>query len=173
MTTPAPEAPAVAEQSELAEALRLARRELKLARGRQEIAEETLQQVRRQRAALRDQVRLNSDALADLLSERYWAGQRRAGFVGRLRPGLVGGEEEELVAAIEASDLFDGGWYLRRRPDAVRASLSPALHYLRIGARDGAEPGPRFDTEQYLHDHPEARDSDLPALLHHLRGAGG
>ena len=77
------------------------------------------------------------------------------------------------MAAIEASDLFDGGWYLRHQPDAVAQLLSPALHYLTDRRRDGAEPGPRFDTEQYLHDHPEARDSDLPPLLHHLRRAGG
>jgi hypothetical protein len=161
------------ELAELTEALRLARRELKLARGRQEAAEETLQQVRRQRAALRDQVRVSSDALAQLLSERYWEGQRAGGLVGLLRPGRDDvNAEREQVAAVEASDLFDAGWYLRQRPDAVRELLSPAAHYVRIGARDGAEPGPRFDTKQYLRDHPEARDSDLAPLLHHLRHAG-
>ena len=152
---------------ELAEELRLARRELKLARGRQEAAEETLQQVRRQRGALRDQSRLFSSALAQLLSERYWADQRPSLAV-RLLAGRDESGERAMVAAIEASDLFDGGWYLRQHPDAVREPLSPAVHYLRVGARDGAEPGPRFDSEQYLKDHPEARDSDLPPLLHHL-----
>lgn len=160
-----------AETAELSESLRLARRELKLARGRQEAAEETLQQVRRQRAALREQSRLCSDALAQLLSERYWSDQRR-GLASRLRPGRDEGTERDQVAAIEASDLFDGGWYLRQHPEAVRDLVSPAAHYLRTGADAGAEPGPRFDTEQYLLDHPQARDSDLPPLLHHLRRAG-
>jgi hypothetical protein len=161
----------VDEAAELTEALRLARRELKLARGRQEAAEETLQTVRRQRAALREQTRRSSEALARLLSERYWAAGRRSGLAGRLLPGREDTEHQQ-VAAIEASDLFDGGWYLRQRSDAVRDLVSPALHYLRTGAREGAEPGPRFDTPQYLLDHPDARASDLPPLLHHLDELG-
>ena len=164
------------EVAELTEALRLARRELKLSRGRQEAAEETLQQVRRQRAALREQARLCSEVLARVLSERYWAEQRR-GIPGRLAnrllPGHDDADERDLVATIEASDLFDGAWYLRRYPDAARALLSPAVHYLRTGAGEGAEPGPRFDTEQYLADHPGARDSGLPPLVHHDRRREG
>jgi hypothetical protein len=153
---------------DLAESLRLARRELKLARISQESAEETLQRVRRQRAALRDQVRACSDALARLLSEQYWAAQP-SGLAGKLRPGRdASAIERAHVAAVEASELFDGGWYLRHQLEAVRELVSPALHYVRTAARSGAEPGPAFDTEQYLRDHPDARDSDLPALVHHL-----
>jgi hypothetical protein len=155
------------DEAELREALRLARRELKLARGRQEVAEEAIQRVRRQRAALRRQVRSSTDALARLLSERYWA-EQPSGLAARLRPGGDGaGAERARVAAVEASGLFDGGWYLRHRPDAVRDLVSPALHYVRI-TDNRADPGPDFDTQAYLEDHPEARGSDLPALLHHL-----
>ena len=160
------------ELTELTESLRLARRELKLAHGRQEVAEETLQKVRRQRAAVREQARLSSEALARVLSERYWAEHGR-GALARLLPGRDDANERDRVAAIEASDLFDGGWYLRQNPDAVRQLVSPAVHYLRTGGRDGAEPGPKFDTLKFLEDHPEARDSDLPPLLHHLRRTGG
>ncbi len=157
---------------ELSESLRLARRELKLSHGRQEAAEEKLQRTRRQRAAVRTQARLCSEALARLLSERYWADQPR-GLAGRLLPGRGDALEREQVAAIEASDLFDGGWYLRENPDAVRALVSPAVHYLRTGARQGAEPGPHFDSDKYLEDHPEARAGDLPPLLDHLRRVDG
>src|SRR5690349_9636459 len=98
------------DERELREALRLARRELKLARGRQEVAEETIQRVRRQRAALRRQVRVSTDALAQLLSERYWAAQPR-GLAGWLRRGDdAAAVERAQVAAVESSDLFDGGW---------------------------------------------------------------
>lgn len=158
--------------AELTEALRLARRELKLARSRQEAAEETLQRTRRQRAAAREQARLSSEALARLLSERYWAGRRR-GLAGRLLPGGDHATEREQVAQIEASDLFDAAWYLRQHPDAVRDLVSPAVHYLRTGARRGAEPGPGFDSEKYVEDHPDARDSGLPPLLDLLRRADG
>lgn len=159
------------DEAELREALRLARRELKLARGRQEVAEEAIQRVRRQRAALRRQVRASTDALARLLSERYWADQPSGlagGLVGRLRPGHEEAAlERARVAAVEASDLFDGGWYLRHQPEAVRNLISPALHYVRT-TDNSANPGPDFDTQAYLEDHPEARRGDLPALLHHL-----
>jgi hypothetical protein len=152
----------------LTESLRLARRELKLAHGRQEAAEEALGRVRRERAALRRQVRASTDALARLLSERYWA-EQPTGLVGRLRPGSERDAlERARVAAVEASGLFDGGWYLRQRPDAVRDLVPPALHYVRTAAETGAEPGPDFDTAAYLEEHPEARHGDLPALLHHL-----
>jgi hypothetical protein len=155
------------DEASLREALRLARRELKLARGRQEIAEEAIQRVRRQRAALRRQVRASTDALARLLSERYWADQPSA-LTRRLRPGGdAAAVERAQVAAVEASDLFDGGWYLRHQPAAVRDLVSPALHYVRV-TDYSAEPGPDFDTQSYLEDHPEARRSNLPALLHYL-----
>jgi hypothetical protein len=159
--------------AELSESLRLARRELTLARRQQESAAEKLQAVRRERARLRQQVGLLSDALAALLSERYWEneGAPRSRRLGRSRLG--GTTERELVAEVEASDLFDGGWYLRQNTDALEKRLSPALHYVRIGSRKGAEPGPRFDTEGYLRDHPTAVDSGLPPLVHHLRHAGG
>jgi hypothetical protein len=153
---------------DLAESLRLARRELKFARGRQEAAEETLQRVRRQRAALREHLRSCTDVLATLLSEQYWSAQP-SGLAGRLRPGRdASATERARVAAVEASDLFDGGWYLRHQPEAVRDRISPALHYVRTAADSRADPGPAFDTQQYLEDHPDARRSELPALLHHL-----
>jgi hypothetical protein len=161
-------APDPAETAELTEALRLARRAVKLSHDRQESAEETLQRVRRERAGLREQTRLFADALARLLSERYWASQSGGGPAARLRRGRGDATERDRVAAVEASDLFDGGWYLRHQPDAVRELMSPALHYVRTAAERKADPGPRFDTSKYLKDHPEVRDSDLPALLHHL-----
>jgi chromosome segregation ATPase len=43
-------------EHELTEALRLARRELKLARGKQEAAEEKLQRVRRERQVLQGRI---------------------------------------------------------------------------------------------------------------------
>jgi O-antigen biosynthesis protein len=156
-------------EAELLEALRLARRELKLARTRQEVAEERLQRVRRERAALRGQLALFSGTLATLLSERYWKSQR-AGLMSRVRrAGEVSEAERDMVAAVEASDLFDGAWYLRQQPDVVRDQVSPALHYVRTAADTRVDPGPDFDTRAYIEEHPDARGSDLPALVHRLR----
>ena len=154
--------------TELTESLRLSRRELKLVRGRQELSAETLQRVRRQRAALGKQVDLFSDMLAALLSEQYWAAQPapRRGLLG---PSRGRTDEQDLVAEVEASDLFDGGWYLRQHPEVAEARLSPALDYVRTGHAAGREPGPRFDTARYLREHPDAARSDVPPLVHHLR----
>jgi hypothetical protein len=118
-------------------------------------------------------VKLSTDILARVLSERYWATQP-AGLAARLRRGgQEAATEREVVAQIEASDLFDGGWYLRQQPDAVRARLSPAVHYVRIGAGTGAEPGPDFDTRSYLEEHPEVLGGRLAAVLHRIRSGDG
>ena len=78
------------------------------------------------------------------------------------------------MAEIEASDLFDGGWYLRQHPDAVGELLSPAVHYLRTGARRRRSSPARASTpSSTCDDHPDARDSDLPPLLHHVRRTAG
>jgi hypothetical protein len=154
--------------TELTESLRLSRRELKLVRLQQELSAETLQRVRRQRAGLGKQVDLFSDLLAALLSEQYWGTQRSR---RRSRRGYTNGrtDEQALVAEVEASDLFDGGWYLRQHPEVAEARLSPALDYVRTGHAAGREPGPRFDTARYLSEHPDAARSDVPPLVHHLR----
>jgi hypothetical protein len=143
--------------SELAASLRLARRELKLVRRQQEEDREALQ-------ALRRQVHVFSQALAELLGARYRESAPQA-------PESEGPDASEaaLVAEVEASELFDAAWYLRRHPEIAEAGLSPAQHYVRTGAADGHEPGPRFDTARYLTDHPDARDAEVPPLVHHLR----
>ena len=154
----------------LTESLRLARRETKLVRGQQEVALETLQRVRRQRAALRVEVRWLADALAAQLSERYWlAEQGRRGLRGRAGRR----DEPAMVAEVEASDLFEGGWYLRQHPEIAEEGLSPGLHYVRTGAAEGFDPGTSFDSARYLREQPAARGSGLPPLVHHLRHGQG
>ena len=158
------------EVAELTEALRLARRELKLVRGQQESSLETLQRVRRQRAALRDQAQACAEALAGLLAERYWQGEGgRLARIGRTRRT----PEQELVAEVEAAEEFDAAWYLRHNLDAVADLVSPAAHYVRVGGAVGRDPGPAFDTARYLHRYPEARDASVPPLIHFLRAPRG
>lgn len=155
----------------LRESLRLAQRELKWTQIELEHQAESLQRVRRQRARLREQLDLTSEALAAVLSERYWEQARgprvaigRLARRGRSEPD---GAEADLVAEVEASALFDGAWYLRRYPDAVRDRLAPALHLVRYGNEHRLDPSERFDTGAYLAAHPDT--GGLPALVHHLR----
>ena len=151
--------------AELTESLRLARRETEAGPGQQEAAVETLQRVRRQRAAARAQVR----SLA-----RPWPGAALGALLGGPRRGLAGRGCRAATTPprgaggreIEATDLFDAGWYLRQHPDVVEDLVSPAVHYVRTGARRGAEPGPGFDSAKLRRGAPDARDSGLPPLVH-------
>jgi hypothetical protein len=151
----------------LRDALRLAQRELKWTQIEHEHQAESLQRVRRQRSRLREQLDQATEVLAEVLSERYWAdagGVRSA--LGRLA-GRGRSAEADLVAEVEASELFDGAWYLRRYPDAVRDRVAPALHLVRHGNERGLDPSERFHTGAYLAAHPDTQG--LPALVHHLR----
>ncbi len=68
---------------------------------------------------------------------------------------------------IEASGWFDAAWYRARYPD-IADEPDPALHYLRRGAAEGRDPGPRFDGPGYARRHPEAALQDVNPLLHFL-----
>ncbi len=153
----------------LRDALRLAQRELKWTQIEHEHQAEALQRVRRQRARLREQLDQATEALAEVLGERYRSetgGARSA--LGRLaRRGDA--SEADLVAEVEASELFDAAWYLRRYPEVVRDRVAPAVHLVRHGNEQGLDPSDRFATRAYLAAHPEAVASGLPALVHHLR----
>ena len=107
----------------LAEELRLARRELRLARAEQERLAERLMRTRRQRARLRKQVKVISKALARELSASYW------------RSDDAPREERELVREVEASPSFDAARYLRDNLEAARRRVSPAAHHVRAGGR--------------------------------------
>lgn len=147
-------------------ALRRAGREMKWWQIELEHTAEALQRARRQRARLREQVDQMSNVLADTLSDRYWEARATApGGVGRLLGRVRADPEADLVREVEASELFDGGWYLRSHAAAVRSGLSPALHYVRHGNGKRLDPGPRFSTADHLAKHPEVRASGVPALL--------
>jgi hypothetical protein len=153
--------------------LALARRELKWTQIEHEHQAESLQRVRRQRARLREQLEEVTEVLAEVLSERYWTqaggGRSPLGRLARRTRSETDATEADLVAEVEASDLFDGAWYLRRYPEAAQERIAPAVHLVRHGNARGLDPGERFSTGRYLADHPEAVATGLPALVHHLR----
>lgn len=153
-----------AESADARRALALAQRELKLVRTSSEHQLETLQRLRRQRARLRTQVTTVSDALAAALSDAYWAEQG----TGRRWTGRGSRDAEAaLVAEVEASRLFDGGWYVRQNLDVAEQRIAPALHLVRFGNERGLDPSEEFSTSRYLTEHPDT--GGLPALVHHLR----
>jgi len=84
--------------------------------------------------------------------------------------GFYGGNaakaEKELV---ETSLLFDGAWYVAAYPEAISKFISPAEHYLQVGAGEGRNPGPYFDTSWYLKSNPDVANADINPLVHYLR----
>lgn len=69
--------------------------------------------------------------------------------------------------------LFDNAWYLRHSPDVAKAGILPALHYMRIGDREGRSPHPLFDVRWYRERHAQHLKGWTLTMLEHfiLKGA--
>lgn len=161
------------------EDLALCRRELARERVDSEQLREQLSKTTTQRDRAVRQARLMSRHVNSLLLERdRTAEPQTPGRVLRWRRGKAthppesGGEEmARQIDMLRASDLFDGPWYLRTYPEALKSGLSPARHYLETGADQGLDPGPKFGTTRYRHEHPEVDRDGVNPLVHHLRHA--
>jgi hypothetical protein len=53
------------------------------------------------------------------------------------------------VALIEKSGLFDREYYLKQYPEVARSGIDPVVHFLNVGAKEGKNPSPYFDTIYY------------------------
>lgn len=53
------------------------------------------------------------------------------------------------IRLIRHSGLFDADYYLRQYPEVARSGMDPVVHYLEIGAMQGKNPSPYFDTVYY------------------------
>lgn len=73
------------------------------------------------------------------------------------------------VKLIKQSELFDPAWYKARYHASTGIDDDPIVHYLRIGASLGFDPGPGFSTAGYLDANPDVAESDLNPLVHYLR----
>lgn len=151
---------------------------------------ESLRQCRRELASARRELEARAEALAPLeLAERQLhdvtrildrhltkaeepAPLRRTLF--SRRPTATGPTPAELadLERIRASPLFDGPWYLQEYPKVIRTGLSPALHFLRLGAAQRKDPGPSFSVSAYLVAHPGLPKGTNP-LLHYLDSQPG
>jgi len=75
---------------------------------------------------------------------------------------------EEQLRTIAGSGQIHGKWYTESYPDVTQSGLSPAEHYLRLGAEMGRNPRRGFDTRFYLDTYPDAGESDLNPLVHYI-----
>lgn len=82
-------------------------------------------------------------------------------------------ELEQLHALVNtqqnlAEGIFDPEWYLTSYPDVRTKKFDPAWHFIRHGASEGRNPGPKFNTNFYVAAHPEVRQSGMNPLLHYI-----
>lgn len=71
------------------------------------------------------------------------------------------------VMILETSELFDAHWYARHYPQCGGSAFA-AIHYLRVGALKGYDPGPDFSTSDYYLANPDVAGARFPALAHYL-----
>lgn len=70
---------------------------------------------------------------------------------------------------LRRSALFDAAWYRATYPDVAEAGIDPVRHYLRAGAAEGRDPGPRFSARDYLARNPDVARTGMDPLVHYLR----
>ena len=85
-------------------------------------------------------------------------------FQGEMSKPMI----ESMVRRIEESEYFDSEWYCARYQDVTQLELSPAEHYIRIGARLLRDPGPDFSTAFYLITHRDVANAGVNPLWHYL-----
>lgn len=87
-------------------------------------------------------------------------------------PPLTKRAIKRQIALIEASQWFDGQWYLAQYPDIAadpKMSAKPARHYLLMGGFEGRNPCSGFDSAYYLLHNPDVVESGINPLVHYLK----
>ncbi|WP_447529186.1 glycosyltransferase [Vreelandella sp. TE19] len=79
-------------------------------------------------------------------------------------PGVYSAED-----ALQASALFDPGWYLARYVDLQSAMIEPFQHFCTVGSQEGRDPGPGFSTSGYRRRFEQPlQESGLEPWAHYL-----
>ena len=141
----------------LEKSARLRETQLRQAKAKPQALEAALEQVR-------------STEVWKVAGRSVLAATKSLGIASKWRKGRI--ERENLRRHIEllaASELFDGNWYLAAYPDVAASGIDPAQHYLRYGADEGRDPGPRFSTRKYLERHSDVAEARMNPLLHYLK----
>lgn len=75
----------------------------------------------------------------------------------------------EDVCAVQESDLFDAGWYVRKTTQPGAKLKTAAKHYVTKGARAGDAPSAGFDGSAYHEMNPDVMSAGFNPLLHYIR----
>jgi hypothetical protein len=90
---------------------------------------------------------------------------RKRTFALKLTPRPL--RKRKLVRQLVRSGLFDPNWYSAQYAEIKYCGLTPAMHYLEKGFRQGYFPNPLFDTRWYLQRYEDVRRSGANPLLHY------
>lgn len=111
------------------------------------------------------------EKLSGLKQSASWKLTAPIRIVGRKfrRQASVKGRTEDEAKVLLESGIFDSNWYLKRYPDVKQSGVDPILHYLRFGAAEKRDPGPKFSTEAYVAAYPDIGELGLNPLLHYVK----
>jgi len=87
-------------------------------------------------------------------------------FVTKVMPSRS--VENDEVALIRNSELFDRDWYVKRYPDVKNCRMEPAKHYCFYGGFEGRDPSTKFCSSFYLEAYPDVKDAAINPLVHYL-----
>lgn len=73
------------------------------------------------------------------------------------------------VKTLISSGLFDRQYYLSNNADVADAEMTPEIHYLKHGWKEGRNPSPSFDTAFYLAAYPDVLASRKNPLIHYIK----
>jgi len=74
----------------------------------------------------------------------------------------------EQIKVLQNSTLFDAEWYRENYPDIAGEDTDVIEHYVRVGAFEGRNPGPGFETMAYYLANPDIAAAGWPALVHYV-----
>lgn len=101
------------------------------------------------------------------LLKRSWRGAAPPSEAGAADPRAGDDGIGQARAEIEATRLFDIGFYLEQTPHAALDGIDPIEHFIRFGAKEGRNPHPLFDTRFYRAQEPPLA-ADVNPLLHYF-----
>jgi len=70
---------------------------------------------------------------------------------------------------INFSGMFDRGYYLEQYPEVIQTGISPLMHFIKKGWREGKNPSKEFNTKLYLELNPDVENAGINPLIHYLR----
>jgi chromosome segregation ATPase len=134
-------------------------------------AESTRERLSAQLASARQQLAGQHDcvqALKQTASWRFTAPLRMVANAFR-KSARLSPELQKDLKVLASSGLFDERWYLQRYDDVKQTGMNALEHYLRFGAAEGRDPGPRFSTAAYLSAYPDVAKSGSNPLVHYVK----